>query len=210
MLCYAEDSRAKLNLWKLWEIIRSAAVGYTKNVIYFCVYSGGDCCFSSSSFFWAPLAHALTITFERFRFAPPRVGWHPCSSTHIILEFVPPYFPTILKARRRRKKWVVLLCKILSSTYFWFIFRRRRRHVENFMQFKQTNTELAPKAPKIGVFRIEKAIFRCFLYQNRRRRRRKILSFFRINKRFRINKCAWLAGGMGNRGCWTQSLIPSP
>ena len=156
MLCYAEDSRAKLNLWKLWEIIRSAAVGYTKNVIYFCVYSGGDCSFPSSSFFLAPLAHALTITFERLRFAPPRVGWHPCSSTHIILEFVPPYFPTI------------------------------------------------------GVFRIENAIFRCFLYQNRRRRRRKILRFFRINKRFRINKCAWLAGGMGNRGCWTQSLIPSP
>ena len=104
VLCYAEDSRAKLNLWKLGEIIRSAAVGYTKNVIYFCVYSGGDCCFPSSSFFVAPLAHALTITFERLRFAPPRVGWHPCSSTHIILEFVPPYFPTILKARRRRKK----------------------------------------------------------------------------------------------------------
>ena len=118
VLCYAEDSRAKLNLWKLGEIIRSAAVGYTKNVIIFCVYSGGDCSFPSSSFFLAPLAHALTITFERLRFAPPRVGWHPCSSTHIILEFVPPYFPTILKARRRRKFWGLILCKMKGKHVF--------------------------------------------------------------------------------------------
>ena len=133
----------------------------------------------------------LPILFLLLSSLGPRVNDHFwtfafCSTTGWMTSLlINPYYP-----------WV---CSPLFSHYF-----------ESPPQLKQTKTELAPKAPKIGVFRIENAIFRCFLYQNRRRRRRKILRFFRINKRFRINKCAWLAGGMGNRGCWTQSLIPSP
>ena len=97
MLC---SSRAKLNLWKLGEIIRSAAVGYTKNV---CLL-GRRLLLPILFLLLSSLGPRVNDNFWTFAFCSPRVGWHPCSSTHIILEFVPPYFPTILKARRRRKK----------------------------------------------------------------------------------------------------------
>ena len=107
VLCYAEDSRAKLNLWKLGEIIRSAAVGYTKNVIYFCVYSGGDCSFPSSSFFLAPLAHALTITFERLRFAHHGLDDILAHQPILSLSLFPLIFPLFWKpaAVKTNKDW---------------------------------------------------------------------------------------------------------